>query len=110
MFWRLLITIMLSILESLHYFICHITVGIQHPITSSPAEFPDFLELALVSILWFRPCWCPSPFLSPSISRCYSIHSSSPAIGFHSCFYFTTNVPAPIGRPFTYFFGEFPGF
>src|SRR6218665_722586 len=38
-------------------------------------------------ILGYRPCWCPSPFpLSPSISRCFSIHSSSPAIRFHTCF------------------------
>jgi len=36
------------------------------------------LGLALVS------CWCPSPFPLPSISRCFSIHSSSPAIWFHS--------------------------
>jgi len=32
---------------------------------------------------------------SPSISRCFSIHSS-PAIGFHLCFFFTTDVSAPI--------------
>ena len=32
---------------------------------------------------------------SPSISRCISIHSS-PAIGFHLCFFFTTDVSAPI--------------
>ncbi len=44
-----------------------------------------------------RLCWCPSPFPpSPSISRCFFIHSSSPAIGFHSCFFFTTDVSAPI--------------
>src|SRR6218665_258455 len=33
---------------------------------------------------------CPSPFPSPSISRCFFIHSSSPAIELHSCFFFTT--------------------
>src|SRR6218665_3756026 len=33
--------------------------------------------------------------LSPSISRCFSIHSS-PVIGFHSCFFCTTDVFAPI--------------
>src|SRR6218665_1086020 len=33
--------------------------------------------------------------LSPSISRCFSLHCS-PAIGFHSCFFFTTDVSAPI--------------
>src|SRR6218665_1694260 len=39
----------------------------------------------------FRPCWCPSP----SISRCFSIHSL-PAIGFHQGFFFTTDVSAPV--------------
>jgi len=33
--------------------------------------------------------------LSPSISQCFSIHAS-PAIGFHTCFFFTTDVSAPI--------------
>jgi len=47
---------------------------------------------------------------SPSISLCFPIHSSSPAIEFHSCFFFPTNVPAPVGRPITHFLGEFPGF
>src|SRR6218665_1240977 len=35
-------------------------------------------------------------FPLPSISWCFSIHSSSPPIGFHSCFFFTTDVSAPI--------------
>ena len=55
-------------------------------------------------ILGFRPCWCPSPFPTPSIFRCFSIHSSSPAIEFHSSFFFTIYVSAPSGRPFTYLF------
>src|SRR6218665_1580418 len=59
-------------------------------------------------VLGFCPCWCLSPFPSPSTSQCFSIHSSSPAIEFHSCF-FLTDVSAPIGRPFTYFLGELPG-
>ena len=53
-------------------------------------------------ILGFCPCWCPSRFPSPSMSRCFSIHSSSPAIGFHSCFFFTTDVFARTGRPIAY--------
>src|SRR6218665_3777102 len=53
-------------------------------------------------ILGFSPCWCPSPFLWPSIFQCFSIHSFSPAIEFHSCFFFTTDVSEPIGQPFTY--------
>src|SRR6218665_374746 len=36
-------------------------VGVQCPFTSSIGEFPGS----------FRPCWCPSPFSSPSISRCF---------------------------------------
>ena len=43
------------------------------------------LWLTLVS--WTFTCigdWCPSLFPLPSISQCFSIHSSSPAIGFHS--------------------------
>src|SRR6218665_1088365 len=70
--------------------------------------FPHFLKVSFQAIGtgWFRypgqplaMCWCPSPFpISPSISLCFSIHSSSPAIGFHSCFFFTTDVhvSAPI--------------
>ena len=53
------------------------------------------LGLALVS--WaFARVFCPSPFPLPSISRCYSIHSSSPATGFHSCVFCTAVVSAPI--------------
>src|SRR6218665_3269633 len=55
-------------------------------LTSSLSEF----------LMGYRPCWCPSPFPSPSIFRCFSIHSSSPAIGFHSCFCFTDDVSAHI--------------
>ena len=61
-------------------------------------------------ILGFFPCWCLSPFPSPSISRCFSVHSTSLAIEFHSCFFFTTDLSPPIGRPVTYsLLGEFPG-
>src|SRR6218665_609840 len=76
---------------------------------SSPGEFPDYWDW-----LWYPgllPVFCPSPFPSPSISILVLFsHSSSPAIEFHSCFHFMTDVFAPIGRPFTYtLFGEFPG-
>src|SRR6218665_1028888 len=48
------------------------------------------------AVLVYRSCWCLSPFpLSPSIPRRVSIRSS-PAIGFRSCFFLTTNVSAPI--------------
>src|SRR6218665_909346 len=82
-------------------------LGVQFSLTSSLGEYPDFRTGS--GILGFCPRWCPSPFPSPSISRCFSIHFSSPAIEFHSCFFFTTDVFAPIGRPFTYFFGDFQG-
>src|SRR6218665_3041793 len=43
--------------------------------------------LAILGFRGFRSCWCPPPFPSPSISRCFSFHFSSPATGFHSCFF-----------------------
>ena len=46
-------------------------------------------------ILGFCPCWCPSPFHSPSISRCFSIHFSSPAIGFHSSIFYGGGICTP---------------
>src|SRR6218665_1072678 len=41
-------------------------------------------------------------FPSLSITRSFSTHFSSPANGFHSYFFYTTDASAPIGRPFTY--------
>src|SRR6218665_1194801 len=69
-------------------------VGVQCPLTSSLFQFPQFpgywnwlrypgLPPVLMSIA-FPP--------SPSISLCFSIHSS-PAFGFHSGFFFTTGLP-----------------
>src|SRR6218665_652863 len=59
--------------------------------------------LALVLVSWaFARVGVHSLFLLPSISRCFSIHSSSPAIEFHSRFFVTTDVSATIVRPFTY--------
>src|SRR6218665_1842308 len=86
------------------------SVGIQCPLTSSlVGEFLGYW--ASSGILGFRPCWFPSPFLSPSKSRCFFIHSSSPAIGFHSCFFFTADVSAPIRSTLHLltFLGELPG-
>ena len=48
--------------------------------------------------LGFRPCRCPSPFPSPSISRCFSIHSSLLCHWISFMFFFTTDV----SKPFTY--------
>src|SRR6218665_889734 len=79
-------------------------VGVQCPLTFSLREFLGYRVGS--DILGFRPCWCPSPFPSPSISLCFSIHSS-PAIGFHSCF-FTTDISAHI-QSTLHFLGEFLG-
>src|SRR6218665_2184124 len=48
----------------------------------------------LIFLFVFKAAFIPL-LLSPFISRCFSIHSS-PAIGFHSCFFFTTDVSASI--------------
>src|SRR6218665_3751813 len=57
-------------------------------------------------ILGYRPCWCQSPlFLRlPYLGAFYSLFSSS-AIGFHSCFFFTSDISAPFTySAFTYSF------
>src|SRR6218665_1049602 len=70
------------------------TIGVQCPIIFSLGEFQ---VVGIGSgILGYSPCWCPSTFHSPSISRCFSNHYSSTAIGLHACFFFTTDVSAPI--------------
>src|SRR6218665_2312334 len=71
-------------------------VGVQCPLTSSLGEFPGCWN-------WF---WYPAglqPVLVfiafsplPSTSRCFSINSSSLALGSRSCVFFTTNVSAHI--------------
>src|SRR6218665_857116 len=58
-------------------------LGVQCPLTFSPAEFSGY---------WERLGY---PGLHPFISRYFFIHCS-PTIGFHSCFFFTTNVSVPI--------------
>jgi len=74
-------------------------VDVQCPLTSSLGEF-HAVVLAHVSWATVLVSNCPSPFpFSPSISRCFSIHSS-PAIEFHSCFFFTADVSAPIRSTF----------
>src|SRR6218665_2162437 len=68
-------------------------VGVQCPLTFSLGEFPNYSDW-----LWY-------PGLSPvlvSIAFPLAFHilvfsnHSSPAIGLHSCFFFTTVVSAPI--------------
>src|SRR6218665_252380 len=85
-------------------------VSVQCPLTSSPGEFPGYGEW-----LWYPGLppvmvFIAFPFAF-HISRFFSIHSSSPAIGFHSCFFFTTKVSAPIHSAdpsLTPLLGEFP--
>ena len=63
-------------------------------------------------ILGYRPCLRPSPFpiRIPHLGV-FSIHSTLSAIGFHSCFFFTTDVSVLIGPSLTYsLLCEFPGF
>src|SRR6218665_2962933 len=85
-------------------------VGVQCPITSSLGEFADYWDW-----LWYPglpPVLVSIAFPFAFHISVFYIHSSSPAIGFHSCFFFTTDVSAPIRstRPsFTHFSGEFPG-
>ena len=68
----------------------HCPIGVQCTLTLSLGEFPGY---------WgFRPCWCPLPFPSPSISWCFFIHSSSPTIGFHSSI-FTVVIYTPRHQP-----------
>src|SRR6218665_1006335 len=58
----------------------------------------------------YNPYWCPSPFPSPFILGVF--HSLLSAIGFQSCFFFTTEVSPPIRSTLpslTHFLGEFPG-
>src|SRR6218665_643232 len=83
-----------------------VPVGVQCPLASSLVEFLGYWDW-----LWypgFRPCWCPSPFPSPSISQCYSIHYSLPAIGFHLCFSLRPGTHS-VDPSLTHFLGEFPG-
>src|SRR6218665_3376275 len=82
------------------------SVGVQCPLTS------------LGEFLGYWAGWYPGlPTVLVSIAfpfafhiSVFSIHSSSPAIGFHSCFFFTVDVSALILDPsLTHFLGEFPG-
>jgi len=68
---------------------------LQCSLTSSLGEFSGYLDF-----LWFLGV--PPVLVSIAFSWCFSINSSSPAIGFHSRFFLTTNVSAPIRSPFTH--------
>src|SRR6218665_1068054 len=87
-------------------------VGVQCLLTSSLGEFLGYW--AGSGILGYRTCWCPLSFPLPSMSRCLSIHSSSPAIELISFMFLlycrrisTHSVDLQL-RP-THFLGKFPG-
>src|SRR6218665_2541753 len=97
------ISLKLPVKQSYLYFLCCISlrpqpVGVQCSLTSSLGEFSGYLGLVPVSWATARVgVYHFSSLLSIwTISRRFSIHSSSPAIGFNSCFFFITDVPAPI--------------
>src|SRR6218665_673943 len=77
-------------------------VGVQCP------SLPHLVSFQAIGTgsgnLGYCPCWCPNVafFPSPSISGCFSIHSLSPAVGFHSCFFFMTDVSALIRSTLLY--------
>jgi len=74
--------------------------GVHCALTSVLCKFPEYFDWCQYPGL----SWCPSPVPSPStcISHRFSIHFSSTAIAYHSCFFFMTDVSAPAGRLFTY--------
>src|SRR6218665_3314270 len=49
-------------------------------------------------ILGFRPCWCPSPFPSPSISRCFPFTLFHLPLDFIRL-YLTVTVSSPRHQP-----------
>src|SRR6218665_1209766 len=56
------------------------------------------LGLALVSCMGFRPCWCPTPFPSPSTSGCFPFTLLRLPLDIISLF-FTAAVSAPRHQP-----------
>src|SRR6218665_2747191 len=84
-------------------------VGVQCPLTSPLGEF----QSRLLGWLWYpamgyRPCWCPSPFPSPSIYRYISMHSL-----FFTCYWisfvFYRICTHSVDPSLTRFLCEFPG-
>src|SRR6218665_2942684 len=84
---------------SIHRSMGSALVGANCPLTSSLSEFLGYsLYTGTGSgILGFRPCWCPSPFPSPTISV-FSIHSSS-----HAVYFFMVAVSTPNHKPSSLF-------
>src|SRR6218665_1002389 len=72
-------------------------VGVQCPLTSSLGEFPGYWDW-----LWYpglSPVLVSNAFPFAFHIWVFSIHSSSPAIGFHYSLFFTVAVSAPRHQP-----------
>src|SRR6218665_1614110 len=83
-------------------------VGVKCTLTSSLGEFLG--NWAGSGILGYRPCWCPSPFPSPSISRCFPfILFTCHWISFVFLLYDPRLCTCPIDPSLTNFLGKFPG-
>src|SRR6218665_252066 len=80
-------------------------VRVQCPISSSLGEFPKVLGLALVSWAFARVGIHRLSLRLPDLV--FSIHPSSSAIGFYSCFFFTATHS--VDPSLTHFLYEFPG-
>jgi len=78
------------------YLLIHGLSALRCPmsLTLSLGEFLGYWNW-LWYTLGFRPYWYLSPFSSPSIPRCFPIHSSSPAIAFHSSIFHCGGICSP---------------
>src|SRR6218665_3414546 len=81
------------------------------PLVSNVPSLPHWVSFQVIGtgsdILGYHPCWCPSSF--PLRLPYVCVFSISPAIGFNSCFFFTTNISAHIRSTLHLLDGEFPG-
>src|SRR6218665_2000299 len=85
-----------------------VPVGVQCHFTSSLGEFVGYW--AGSGILGYPSFWCPSPFPSPSISRCFPFPLLHLPLDCIRVFPLRPMYLHPFGRPFTYsLLSEFPG-
>src|SRR6218665_86064 len=97
------VTLYPSIHPSIHCSMCSAPVGVQCFLTSSLGEFLGYYRTGS-AILGFRPCWCPSPFHSPSISRCFPFTLLHLPLNFIRLFLKVT-LSAPRRQPFSLTWG-----
>src|SRR6218665_386611 len=98
---------------SIHWSVGSVPVGVQCPGTSSLNKFLGYwagfgiLQPLDAEVL----CVFLPPFPSPAVSLCFSMYSSSPAIGFHSYFFLYGRriCTHPVDPSLGHFLGEFPG-